>query len=486
MIGVTGDLDPEGSKYLVSKLVGLYELVDGPRGEKMQMVRYSMRAVALLAFALCFACLALPHSAMAAPDSVESSDTAMQEIDKSTFKMFGDMVSAGEAIDITKQDVPSNLIAAARSIKVSNGQIGSDAFLAGADVTISNTTIGNNLFAAGETITTDANVAGAISAAGKTVHLGGTARAANAAAGTVTIDGVFTGDVNVQGNRVIIADDAVVKGTLSVTADEEPSIPAGADIADMKFTKSEKNSSDVDAAGAGAALAAFLASMSLIFMVLGIVCSILMAVIMLACATDRPFVDAGNALRNRPARILLTGLVVMLIMPIAIIALFCLGVGWEIALALLLACGVIAMLCDVFSALAIGFIAFKKMNRWGAGILMTLIFAIVGVIPFVGPILGFFCSMYMVGYVCTKYLDWRKGKKVQNREGEFAQTQEIPQMQQPAQPFNAQEPVQQAQPTVADTQPVAAQAAEATVPLESVPEQADPGTSQTTAPSEGE
>ncbi len=384
----------------------------------MQATRNGMRVLALLALILCFACLALPHAAMATsvktPNSTESGDTSIKDLSNDSVRLFGDVVSAGQSVHVNKPEIPSNLIAAAQTIDVSGGQIGADAIVAGSSIKIDETVIGNNIFAAGETVTSKGKVAGSINAAGKTIYLGGTASAASAAGDTVTVDGIFTGDVNVSAKNVIIGENAVVKGTLKVESNEKPVIPATAEIADLQFTQS---SSNADMGIAGAEIAAFFASMAIFLAIIGIISTILLVVVMLALTTDKPYVDAANALRTKPARVLLTGFLGMLLIPIAIIAMFIiLGVGYSIAITLLLICGVIAMISEAFTALALGCLIFKKMNRWGAGILMSLIIALVSLIPFVGWIVSLFCSMYTLGYVCTSYFDWRKGRKVQNRE----------------------------------------------------------------------
>ncbi len=385
----------------------------------MQAARYGVRVAALLTLILCFACLALPHAAMATsvktPNASESSDSSIKNLDNDSVRLFGDVISAGQSIHITKPEVPSNLIAAAKSIDVSGGKIGADVIVAGSSITIEDTLIGNNVFAAAETVTSKGTVAGSINAAAKTVYLGGQASAATAMAETVTVDGVFAGDVNVSAKNVIIGDNAVVKGKLIVEAKEKPSIPATADIADLKFTQ---NTSDAELGIAGAEFAAFLASMSIFFIIIGVLSTILLVVLMLALTTDRPYADAANALRTKTARVLLTGFLTMLLVPIAVIILFVLGVGWYIAFVILLICGVLSMIAEAFTSLALGCLVFKKMNRWGAGILMSLIIGVVSLIPFVGVLAAIFCDIYTVGYVCTTYFDWRKGRKVQNRDAQ--------------------------------------------------------------------
>lgn len=369
-------------------------------------------AIALVV-AFCTAALIVPATSLAAsvnsPGMSESSAGSVKDAKRDTLIIGKDMLSAGQSVDLNNPEVFANLLSAGNSVKVSGGKVAADVFAAGQSVNLEGAMVGNNIFAAGNSVRCDASVAGQVFLAGNSVRLSGQAAAVSAAGNTVAIDGSYSGDVSLSGNTIAIGPDTVIDGTLYVQSSTEPVIPVTAKIANYKFT--QDRSEAVLAGGFAAAMASFL----MMAIIAGIVGSIVIALIALLVATDRPFVAAGNELRARPARMLLTGFLVMLVVPIAVIILFVTLIGWHIALIVLLACGVLSMISEVFAAISVGFMVFKKMNRWGAAVLTSLIFAVVGAIPIIGWLLSLFCSMFTVGYVCTKYFDWRRARKVQSR-----------------------------------------------------------------------
>ena len=368
-----------------------------------------------IALVVAFSAMALiiPATSLAtsvnSPDKPGTSAGSVKDAKKDTLVIGKDMLSAGQSIDLNNPEVYANLFAAGNSVKLSGGKIAADVFAAGDRVEIDQAMVGNNVFAAGNSVTCNASAAGQVLLAGNSVRLDGQAAYASAAGNSVFVSGSFSGDVNVSGDSVTIGPDTVIDGTLYVQSPSEPTIPSTAKIANYKYTHG--TSSSAVAGGFAAAMMGFL----MMFVIAGIVGIFVFALLALLLATDRPFVAAGNALRARPARVLLTGFVVILLVPIVVVLLFITLIGWELALTLLLACGVLSMISNAFAAISVGFMVFKKMNRWGAAMLMTLIFGVVGAIPIVGWLLSLFCSMFIVGYVCTCYFDWRRGRKVQNR-----------------------------------------------------------------------
>ena len=370
------------------------------------MKRFSLLtlSIGVLLIGVCLL-IVTPQLSLAAGPSAGTSKGSVKDVRQDVLLLGNDVVSAGNAIDLNSPTAKANLMAAGQSVFVSGGSIGADAFVAGNKVTLKETNVKNNAFLAGQKVVTHAVVEGIVFAAGNEVVLGGEGVSASVAGNKVTISGSYSEDVNVSANEVVIEPSAVVRGRLNVTASQEPSIPSGAQINDITFT--QNNSGRNAAAG----LATLLVSLRVFMLVVGFVGTIVLALLFLLVATPKPFENAANALAKEPARILLTGLAVMVIAPIVAIILVFTIIGFEAGMILLLVIGVLSLACDVFSALSVGFLVFKKMNRWGAGILMTLIFAAVGAIPILGILLGLFCGMYMAGYVFTTYLDWRRAAK---------------------------------------------------------------------------
>lgn len=367
------------------------------------------------------AALIVPATSLAAsvstPGMPETSAGSVKDAKKDALVLGKDMFSAGENVNLNNPEVYSNLFAAGNVVTVSGGKIAADAFVAGKSVELDQTMVGSNVYAAGESVKCSAIVTGLVFLAGSDVRLSGQAVSASVAGNTVSIDGSFSGDVNASGDSIVIGPNTVIDGTLYVQSSTEPTIPTSAKIANYKFTKSQQNSIGIGSIGIAEGIAAAVTGFLMMLVIASIVGIIVSALIALLLATDRPFVAAGNELRARPARVLLTGFLVILLVPIAVVILFVTFIGWKIALTLLLVCVVLSMLSDVFAAISVGFMVFKKMNRWGAAVLMSLIFAIVGAIPIVGWLLSLFCSMFMVGYVCTYYFDWRRARKVQSNRG---------------------------------------------------------------------
>lgn len=316
----------------------------------------------------------------------------------------GNFLMTGQALTIQKSH-GANAFIAGQDLTVTDSQFSGDIGAAGQTVTVSGTSADSNIFAAGQTVTLNINKTTGIVAAGQTVSVAAQhADNANISAGTVNLSGTYTGDVHVEADAVNIADGTVIKGTLYVTSAAEPTLPTSASINVYDFTQAESSS------GIGQLIANPLAvggALGVLGIVIGVLGMLVLMAVMLGLCSDHPFAGALSMVRQRPARMLLSGLIAFVtIPPIALLCLITFA-GWRVGAVVALGAFVVATLSGTFTAISIGRLAFPKMNKWLSSLIMVLIFALVLKVPVIGSILGACCDIYLLGYLIQLFWMWR-------------------------------------------------------------------------------
>lgn len=337
----------------------------------------------------------------AAPGKASATEPA--QAPQTTRIGFGDdIASAGEGVTMTDEEVAGNLFVAGQSVQITGGRVGTDVFAAGQDVRISGTEVPSALFAAGATV--DLTTAGMpeVFAAGQQVSLKGTARAAHLSGDSVTLGGTVEGDVSIGANQVTIQPGTTVHGTLEVRSAEEPTIPSDATIGNYSFEQADQGTTDSVEAARSTQVSRFLISL------LGMV---VLAALMLALGTERPFAAAAKRFVTKPT-MLLFGLLLVCVAPLAILILLFTVAGIRTALAALCLYLFAAVVSTVFCAISMGRLAFRKMNPWLSTLIMVVVFAIALKVPYLGPLVTLFSLLFTFGALFMAYRDWRGDKKI--------------------------------------------------------------------------
>ncbi len=372
-----------------------------PHGSAPKQARTARRPLsprAARAFALVLAV------ALAICCSVPAAFAADAGMHGKTATLGRDLVGAGADLSFTTSDaVEGNIFAAASNISLDSASAAGDMALAAQSIHTRNAQVGNNLYAAGGTVSADATVKGWALVAGQDVKLAGDMEHVVAAADKVEVSGAYK-SMELHADEVVVQAGTSIEGTLEVYAPAEPSVASGAKVDNIEFHATEKED-----AGAGAALAAALAWLDMAATIASALAAFVCGVLLLVCLGARPFECAAANLRTRTARVLVAGLVTCLLVPAVVLALALLVLGAWAALALFLAAGALSTIALPFTAICIGRAVFPRMNKWGSSAIMLAVFAVAAHVPFLGIVVGLFCSLFAAGSVVVAFIDWRRG-----------------------------------------------------------------------------
>ena len=246
--------------------------------------------------------------------------------------------------------------------------------------------------------------------AAQEVFFDGTASALSAFAETVTIDGTINGDAHVVAKEVHVAEDTVVTGTLVISSSQEPDIADGAQITNTEI-------SEIDTGGAEEATAGLAAGGAIALLVIGLFGMLILALLLML------FFPIGierfaRLTVTRTVAVIIGGLLTAILMPAIVILLLVFVVTIPVALILLLGMLAVTLAAPAITGVSLGRVFFKNMNRWGAGVLTTLIIIVLTHIPIIGWIIRLCCIVYALGVVLFSILSKRKAHE-DAVDGEF-------------------------------------------------------------------
>ncbi len=378
-----------------------------------------MKRIAL--FALALVLILLPMASLAESDALAGQDGAGNLL----------AVSGGTV----GQTIESDLYGLDANVDVTSCQIGESAILAGQNITVNNSTIGGSLRAAGYSISaidTTVNVNATLAGYSLNMDPGFTARAVYGAAYTigfsgecetmilcansVTINGKVNGNANVYANNVVIGPDAQISGTLNVTAANEPIIPATAQVGAVSFTQSVAE----DATEVVETVSPILRAIRQLTMMLP--GRILLAVLFYFIIR-KSVESASNMLKTRPAAVPVTGLVALIVIPIAAVVLLFTYIGVPVGLLLICLYALALAFSVSFAGCMAGRLAFPKLHPLLAYIIGVSALTVLKLIPYLGGLLTFACMLCTLGYfIQAIYLGFGK-KSSANSEQAAADSQ---------------------------------------------------------------
>lgn len=337
--------------------------------------------------------------------------------------MGNDYVWFGKDLALQGETVKNDFIAAGETIDFGKGTVAGDIRAAARTITIAETSVTENMSLAAETVTMSDVKAQAIVATGATVTFSGSCTALTAYGNEVVINGTVDGDVVVGANHVELGPNAKIAGTLHVEASESPTVESGASVGDIDFTQSEKTPSEEEV---GSAVAVFSSVFAVIFAIVGILATLLIAI----CSEwlfSRHTEAAARMIKERTGATIGTGIVGMVVAPIAIIVLCMLIITLPIAGALVLALLAMALVASGFAGASIFKLAFPNMGRYKCALAGGAIMAVAGAIPFLGGIVRAAAFAYLLAYVLQSIHLGMYGKRTAAQAQAPVATEAVPQ-----------------------------------------------------------
>ncbi|KPK09864.1 MAG: hypothetical protein AMJ68_10850 [Acidithiobacillales bacterium SG8_45] len=282
--------------------------------------------------------------------------------------VIGDVVVAGGEVSVGGK-VSADVIALGGEVRIT-GEISDDVRAAGGDVEISASVVDDLIVAGGQvTVTSASRVGGRTWLAGGEIDIAGRlGRELRAAGGTISLSAEVNGDVELVGDTLRVEPGAVIRGDLVYRTDGEITIDENATITGNVIRKPLPYDEGPGVVGG----------------VVMSVLSILVSVLLLSSFFPGFVGSAVETLRTKIGRSLLTGLVLLVMVPITILLLF-------VTLATLIG---IRTLTDIGAQQFKLELAASFWRLAGAVVVTAIVVSVIGLIPVVG---GLFWFLLLLG-----------------------------------------------------------------------------------------
>lgn len=344
---------------------------------------------------------ATTEDAEAADAEAEAEDTAPDNTVTLSEPMGGlplmgnDYVWFGENLRLQGAGVRNDIIAAGRSVIIDNCQVVGAVRAAAQSITISDTSANQNITVAAQDIVIDDGQANAVAAACNTFSFSGSCQELTAFASDVFIDGTVEGDVNVGANNVIIGTNARIKGTLHVSAPQDPVMQRGAEVAEVEYTKTEEEAPAPDTNEVVVGLASSLVVFSAVISIIGA----LVVAVLAEWLFKRNTAAAAQMIRTRTGATIGTGVVGAFLAPLVIVILCVLVVTLPVAGILTLTLIAMTVAAKGFVGASVFKLAFPNLGRFKCALAGGAIMGVAGAIPILGTVVSAAAFMYFLGYV---------------------------------------------------------------------------------------
>lgn len=321
------------------------------------MKSFLSASLGLIAMAACSGCAGTTTAVEPSGDQTITVDQPVND----------DLTTAGQTVNI-ESAISGDLATAGQDVTIA-GPVGGYAMAAGRNVSVASR-IDNDLWAAGETVTVDGQIGDTATLAGRDVRLGRQAlvgtdarlagstvrvegrveRDLSIGAATAVIDGHVGGTVEARAQRVSVRPGAVIDGDLIVHSAHAPDISPQARIAGQVRTER------IEQGGFPGWFAMWLMGF-LALMILGL------PLLLFAPGWAARIADV---MKGRAGRSMLTGLLLLVLMPLAIVLLAVTVVGIPLAAVLLALYFIVLAVSGVFVSYEIGSWLLDRFRRYGA------------------------------------------------------------------------------------------------------------------------
>ena len=320
-----------------------------------------------------------------------------------------DVFVAGQDIKVDEVGVKNNIFAAGGKIEILDSELGSDIFAAGNSLDVSNTVTEGNVFLAGNYVNFgEASEAASLFACGNDMSVEGSCIEGVIAGNKVYFNGYVEGDLDIDGDTVIIGDDAYVGGELSVKS-KTVELSDNADVADYSW----EYSGNEEAQGAVKKVSILARAVSKISSLLYWIPAALVLCLILCGLCGKQLDEAKDYVKTKSGEMVLWGVASWALIPAVCLIIGITVIGLPLAAVI---CAIYVVLLCVglpFAGASIGRLCFPKLHPILASVIGVAIIECVRIIPIIGTIVGIAGDMYLLGYAVRKiYLS--KSKKIEN------------------------------------------------------------------------
>ncbi|MBQ3334250.1 MAG: hypothetical protein IJG85_01405 [Eubacteriaceae bacterium] len=320
----------------------------------------------------------------------------------------------GKDVIVKNCDVSGNLFAGAQNLKIDTIPMIADIFGMGQNVEIANVKDGGNAFLMGDTITVKGSNFGSILTTGSVSDINADCSALTASGNVVAFNGKLNGDGAIEASKVIIGQDTVINGKLMIRSENEPEIAAGVNKDKISYEKVITKGEDPAERQAAQAQAVTNAIMRGLFWIV----AVFLIGLVITLVFRKNAEEAIDMFMANKGRYILIGLLVWICAPIVIMALCFTLIGMPLAVLLLLAYLFFTCIGVAFTASSVTRLILPKLHPVLSMLIGVAVLVIVGMLPYIGWIVGVACSIYVFGYVSQKFAEWFKEFKPQKKQPE--------------------------------------------------------------------
>lgn len=295
----------------------------------------------------------------------------------------GDVYAFSAQVNLSGS-VNGDIITAASDIKINSDNVGGNIRAAGAIVDITSKKVRNITAAGQEIFINEETEAKGVYLVGEKIKFYGKAEELMVGGTEVLIDGVVSGNIKVNCDKLIIGKDAKIDGTIEVEAAEQPVIQGDIDESQIIFNKIN-TSSNYDFTG-----------VSILGKVFNLITAVILAII-LTLLCKKYFEKSSNIVKSKPWLPVLIGFSALIIIPIAAIILLFTVVAIPISVISLIIYGILIYLAPIISGIILGKIIFKDMNIYISALIGTVGIKLLMLIPYLGGILLFIAILLSLG-----------------------------------------------------------------------------------------
>ena len=346
---------------------------------KLTMKKILMFAVAFL-FAMGISINVFADTNESAKNLFYSGDNINETVDGKS-----DVYVAGNSINL-KGNVESDVIVAGNTININTENVGGSVRAAGYSINI-DSQINRNITAFASTINIKSNTkAQGIYILGESISFLGESEDLYISGDKVELNGVVTGNVNINCSQLIIGENARVDGTFTLKAEEQPIVLGSFDTTKIDFQRIEVNNGVSD----------IFNGLWYVSKIISLITAIILAVLTtLLC--KKYLLNSHNSFISRPWLPFIVGFAALIIIPIAAIMLCITVVCIPVSIISILIYGVLIYIAPIVSGIVFGRVILKDMNQYLSAILFTVIIKVITFIPYAGGIVTFLCILLSLG-----------------------------------------------------------------------------------------
>lgn len=333
-------------------------------------------------------------------DSVDSASNyfAFSEEINISKEVLGDIYSAGKTIEI-EENIKEDIIAAGEKINITSDEVNGNIRCAAQTLNINSKNV-KNITSIAQNISIGKNTtSNAVYLYGQNINFKGSCKGFYASGGTIIINGKVDGDLKVNCDELIIADNGEITGEIEVSAVKEPVVNSNVSMNDIKYTKIDnaKSENEIKALAGFSTIISLLASLILGFVIYSIF--------------KKFFINNDELLIKEPLPIVIGGIACFILMPIISLLLFMTVIGLPLGILSLIMYFIVVYLSPTIIGIILGRLILKNKNPYLQIFAGVVVIRLLSLLPMVGTFVWVVSGMIVQGFIAYTFFQSIKYKE---------------------------------------------------------------------------